>query len=491
MLPAASAVRAYSDVENDVTLILHMPGWDHDRLDKIEPLVRKLAGSQNWTNVIPITEQQMTQILGPTQNHDDPFAIKRFREFIGRESYDEVYYSHIVGGHAAQLCMRAYPNATRITYGESLGLMEDKDYVIASVTGSGWDENINPKQRKPEPEATKAVLILPADQTGDCLEGKELKIVPKSLALSVISEFQSSIPELNMYSQSLVQRQPCFLFILNNIADANFLTPEQEVSMYEEIARANVPKGASLILKGHPLATYPVDQMTAERLSNDFDVSIISPEFSRYPLEICEYLLKNTQVISLSYTSISIEYLYGRPVIYPFTKELVEKYFSEKTWNRYKGNDDFFRTLREALKTWDGKGVICSGKRVSFPPVSILVEDRGKAEEKNRTGVGLFQAGKVNDATQCFREAISLAPSNSEILSNLGIASWASKNQMDAIIYLSLAFSLNPNSRLVVLNLAQILISFDKKEAAKVVCFKYLSNNPQDTEIRDLYSRLN
>jgi tetratricopeptide (TPR) repeat protein len=482
-------MREYGDAVAEVVLLIHMPGWEIDRLQRIVPIIERQARSQGWLDVRVLTESQIANIVGPSGNHDDPGAIERFRRVLGNEAdaFTEVYFSHLVGGHAAQLCLRAFPQASRVTYGESMGLMEDKDYVLASITGAGWDESTQHLRRRPEPDATKAVLILPADQTGDCLQGKELFVVPRDLALQVIADFQITSPELGAYSRELLRQAsgPKFLFIAANLSDIGIVSPEGERDLYVEMIESCAPSGASILIKAHPLSTFPIDILTAEKLRSRYDVHIVSPEFNRYPMELWSDLLRECEVISLSYCSISLEYLFEKPVHYPLNIDIIKKYIDERAWNRWRDGDEFFRQQRQMLKTWDRNGVLCSGRRISFAPTRApaLSQDIDGAERKNQQGVALVQAGRLSEAVEIFKEGLALAPAYGAIATNLGVLSWNSKNQTDAVTYFSLALLSEPDNRVAVLNLSHVLLSLGNRQAAKAVCFRYLQRHVEDTEM--------
>jgi hypothetical protein len=501
MLPAACAVRWYGIREQcgagaEVTLLIHMPGFEADRLEAIAPLIQNQALSQGWRDVRLITESQMVAIVGPAGSHDDPGAIDRFRRFLGKDAagYTEVYFSHLVCGHAAPLCLRAFPAATRITYGESMGLMEDKDYVLASTTGAGWDEATAHLRRSPEPDATKAVLILPADQTGDCLVGKDLLVVPRTLALQVIADFQVALADLGTYSRELLARaagRP-FVFIAANLSDVGIISPERESDMYVELIEKCAPPGSSIFIKAHPLSVYPIEELTAVKLRSQYDVHCISPEYKRYPMEIWADLLARSEVIALSYCAVSLEYLFGIRVHYPFDFDTIKRYIDERAWNRLRDGDEFNRQQREHLKSWDGQGVLCSGRRVSFPPTRAreLTQNLTAAERKNQEGVALVQAGRLHEAIEIFKAGLVLAPVHGVLATNLGVTSWNVRREADAVTYLSLALLSEPDNRQAVLNLSHVLVSLGKREAAQSVCFGYLQRHADDAGVLELWGSL-
>jgi len=176
------------------------------------------------------------------------------------------------------------------------------------------------------------------DQTGNCLDGKELLIVPKDLVLEVVSDSQKSVPELADYSRELLASAPGphFLVLLENASDGNFLEFDREVALYEEMVRSHVSLGSTLIIKAHPLSIAPVDEALSRCLASDYVVRRVSDRFRRYPMELWRDLIRACEVMTMSYCSISLTFLYGKSVIYPMIPSLIEKYFPRQFWIRTK-----------------------------------------------------------------------------------------------------------------------------------------------------------
>jgi hypothetical protein len=217
---------------------------------------------------------------------------------------------------------------------------------------------------KPQPyQADKAVLILPMDQTGNCLNDMELIVVPKQQVQKIISDCQNSIPELVEYSRVLLASgpPPYIIILLENISDANLTTLEKEVSLYEENIRSHVSPKATVFIKGHPLSIAPVDEMLSHRLGTDYFPRVISHEFARYPIELWSGLVRACQVISIAYSNITLAYLYDVPVIYALNNSLIEKYIKPVFWDSFRDADLLYRGQLANLKNWDGQSVLWKG----------------------------------------------------------------------------------------------------------------------------------
>lgn len=501
MIPAVSAVRWFGEsqigkTDADAVILIHMPGWNEEQHRRIAPIIARQAASQGWMDVRYLTDDQMNQIVGPSGNPTDSVSLARFREMLGfSENYfTEIYFSHSIVGHAAQVCMGGFPTAKRITYGEGFGLMEDKEYVIASTTGMGWDEETQHLRRRVELEATKAVLILPADQTGDCLADKELIIVPRAVALSVIDDFQQTSPELVSYTQEVLKEVSGlpYLFMAANLADMGAMSQEAEAAMYAELIQSYAPPGSVVLIKAHPLGSARVDELVAEKLRSSHQAKVLSTKFNRYPIEMWRDLISACQVISLSTGAITLEYLFGKPVIYGFNSEILLKYLSERVLHRFIEGDALHRLILENLSRWDGKSVIASGRRRSSAPAagSPSIHRASLAEEINQRALAFLQTGQVESALQALEHGLRISPCDGILLQNLGVLNWNALKPVEAITYLLLAWAERPDDRQSAVNAVQVLRSVGNSTAARSVCFKYLQSNPVDTEISELYKQL-
>jgi hypothetical protein len=395
VLAALSAVKYYGltchgGAYDDVVTLVHNPGLSDPIAREAGTVVERIIASQGWTKPIVLTAGEMDEITRPTRLTSYSAVLKRFRQQIGRDHVDEVFFSFDVMGRAIELAMNAYPSAERITFGDALGLVYNKQYNQTLASGTHPDLTARIKELlkkilsshprrilkalnarfqplligRPLPlDANKAVLILPMDQTGDYLDGRELIVVPRQLVLDIISSCQKNISELGRYSQGLLADTPAphYLMLLDTFSEGNFTSFECEVAMYEEIVRRNVPKGATVFVKTHPLSVNPVAAALHSRLCGDFNTQIISRELSRYPMELWSDLIRACQVISMSYCIISLAFLYDKQVIYPLDSALIESFVPQRFWDLFKNADSMYRNQLTSLANWDGHSVLWKG----------------------------------------------------------------------------------------------------------------------------------
>lgn len=395
VLAALAAVRHFGDSNrlgspSRVVTIVHAPTDDRNAAAEIGRMVERLIASQGWPAPIVLTIADVLALA-----RDDGRSYRRslasFRKLVGAGEFDEVYYAHDFVNRVPELMMNAFPRARRITFGDSLGFVFNGRYLVAQVLGASreearaaveqaarddslgvpqramrWVRRQLSIERRPY-QANFAVLILPMDHTGDYLTDKELLVVPRAMTLEVIAECEAALPEVGGYSLELLSRtvSPRYLLVLENDVEANMMSLDEAVRMYETAVRRNTPVGATVLLKPHPLAVEPMAEEIARQLSPDYATMILSSELMRCPLELWKTLLDGCEVITpLSSCYVTLSYLYDKGVILASGRAWIEEFFPPKTWDYLTEVDERYRAMVSAMTTWDGKSVLWSGSLI-------------------------------------------------------------------------------------------------------------------------------
>jgi len=313
--------------------------------------------------------------------------LRNYRQLLSNADINEVYYAHDFVSDIPQLTMNAFPNALRVTYGDALGTTVNPDYYQARLTGKSRAEAtavaraaaknpVNTAIRSPKQvisnlvqgrmrslKAEVAALVLPVDQGGDFLRGKKLIVVPRNLALEVIRDLEHGLPELVDYSREVLAGTPAphFVLLTENWTEAGILSPERAVGMYEELLRRSVPAGATVLIKAHPLAVEPLAERLMGQVRGTYHVTVIPDDIARYPLELWRTLLSSCQVLGvMSYTSISLRYLYGTEPG-DLGAELIEQFAPEGIGDRFVEAEEMYSHILRQLGTWDQASVLWKG----------------------------------------------------------------------------------------------------------------------------------
>ena len=387
VLAALSAVKWYSYKQYTfedckIVTIINVPGIPRKELQITADIIEKMTSVHGWEKPVILSDNDIAIILQKGYLTSCKTQLKRFREYLGLERVDEIYYAHDVIGDIPRLAMNCYPEALRITFGDALGCVYDKKLHITLAQGTKQTVIVKIKfqfQKKCHTirnslrhfflgrlnylQASIAVLILPMDQTGLCLKDIVLHVVPKNIVQEIISHCLKAIPELDEYSRQIlsVSPKPCFIFLLENFSEGNFTTMENEVNLYKNIIYKHVPLGATILIKKHPLSKMDTAELLVSHLGIDYNTRVISEPHSKYPIELWQKLVRECQIISFSYPAVSLQYLYDKKIIYPMNRTLIEKYINPAFWDSYFNADQMYRGQMENLSTWDRNSILWRG----------------------------------------------------------------------------------------------------------------------------------
>jgi acetyltransferase-like isoleucine patch superfamily enzyme len=499
LLSAIAAVRWRGFLNNngnesaEVVTVLHTPGWSDEKMRENLIVASTLCRSQRWPDPVIITSDHLQQMARSSNDPCGATATENFRRIFGNFNFDEVYYAHNVVGDLPSLMMKSYPRATKITYGESLGWLVEKEYVIAQASNAGWDEAAYQSRgtvQDTSNEATEAVLVLPADSTGDCLKGKNLSVPPRSLVLAILDDFKKVLPEIATISPSLVNvgKSNNYLILLSNLADAGSSTIENELAFYTESIRAVAPAGSRLVIKPHPLSVIPIEKMLCEQLSHEYSIERIPETLNRYPIEIWDTVVNSCEVLSNSYTIISLEYLFRKKVHFTLTPERIKKYINRPSWNYFNDQHQVLGEQRDALKHWNGREVLWTGRRKSHapestpPPTTVIDSKQSDSDSAEKS-----YTNNLADGAAFFVKVLSPPPRDhlhllNKIAEDLSLIKEA-KEKIQYLSFLHATFSDDPT---IATKLCEILIQQSEIDAARAVCTSYVKRLPDNANMQEL-----
>ncbi len=103
-------------------------------------------------------------------------------------------------------------------------------------------------------------------------------------------------------------------------------------------------------------------------------------------------------------------------------------------------------------------------------------------EEWLGQGEAAFSKGRFAEAEESFRMAAQFNPFHPGPHSRLGTAYWRQGKTEDALNSLMRALELDPEHRDAVMNCAEVLFAFDRREDARLVLDAYVAKHPHDEE---------
>jgi hypothetical protein len=261
--------------------------------------------------------------------------------------------------------MQAFPKATRICYGDSFGLVYSHAYFESLMyyglrSFTSFASKLKRKWILPRAlhrlHPAVAILAIPCDPGMDFIMHCELKIPPKKLLHRTIVSMNKGLPDFSSYLKEIISqaRFPLIILATSNLTESKLCEQHNEIALYLDIIKAEVNSPATILIKPHPGSSQSTMNELASSLREQHDVIIFDKKYNALPIELAEELIKNSKILSISYASISIPYLYNSPVKHALSHDLITRYIYPEKQNWLNSNNDLYLKMINALKKWGG-----------------------------------------------------------------------------------------------------------------------------------------
>lgn len=351
-LAAAIQLRRHEGAESTAPLLVLVwsdPGVAESVLRKREEAFELLLAPFTWVRLVFVPPDHVKANL--SANLRVATKARYLQQRFGRNAFAAIYYAHDIGSDFfAQSAMQAFPRATRVCFGDALGVVYSNAYYTdqtfpieplvrclrkpaQTLRNIFW--RLKRRWTLPLPgsrlDAQYAVLILPCDPGGDFLPGKRVLVVDQRTLGIVLDGLAGAVAHCLTAAQSGVDvgGDERFVMLLGSFSESGLTTEPQECAMYVEAAQLHVPSGSVILLKAHPASYSGKIRRIADVLAERYRVEFAGND--ALPIEALRALVENHRVISFSYSSVSLLYLYGSAVIHAMTTELIDKYFPADT----------------------------------------------------------------------------------------------------------------------------------------------------------------
>jgi hypothetical protein len=300
---------------------------------------------------------------------------------FSKNEFTHFFYAHDVVGNTVQSLCLAFPRAVRVCIGDALGMVCDRDFhvgLIVNGTRPSPRKMIEARvrrifktlvrRRKVLPNESiipdRASLILPVDQTGWSLFGVPVFVPQREIVLQILNRMAESLPKLQEFIDDLllqVPSSPVFVLLMENLAEGGTISFEKEAEMYATIIREAAPVGTRVLIKGHPGETIDREPALRALLGDHCQLSSVPCSLKRIPFELWTKLITRSTIISLSYPSLSIEYLFGKRVVNPASDSFIEKWWVPHFWETYKDSLKLYKAPLANLSGWNRRGLLAKG----------------------------------------------------------------------------------------------------------------------------------
>lgn len=329
------------------------PATEHKTRERRLQAFKVLLESSPWITLFFPEQNEVKSHL----SHNSRVIRKAgyLRGKFGQSAFAAIYYAHdISADFIAQSAMQAYPNASRVCFGDALGVVYSNDYFTDHTYPVGAAEVFKrPMQtirnllfrlkrtwtlpsRKYRLNADYAVLVLPCDPGNDFLVGKKLQTVDFETLSHVLHNLSSSAEQYLSKQTKYVDGDPSssVVMLLGSYSESRLISEIQECDLYVEVARLHIFPGSKIILKAHPVSQPEKIALIKQALSAHYETIVVIND--DIPIETMPLLAKQYKIISFSYSSVSLLYLYGSAVLHAMNDALIDKFFPEdkRIWMR-------------------------------------------------------------------------------------------------------------------------------------------------------------
>lgn len=352
LLPGLAAIVQFrlqqgSDTDAPATVLVWSdPGIGTDFLNQRRQAFERLLKAFPWAALVFPSPQDIQAHLSP--NFRVAAKARHLRQRFGADAFGAVFYAHDMGSdYLAQSAMQAFPRAQRVCFGDALGVVYSNDYYtrltyplatslleglkapVRQLASIFWrcKRGFTLPRRRDRLDAGYAALILPCDPGGDFLPGKVLLEISRGTLDRVLAGLASGA-EQGTGPHAALDGGACadkHLMLLGSFSESGFTSEAEEREMYLQAARAHLPPGATVILKAHPASYGEKVRRIAEALAPHYQVE--STATDALPIEALPHLARCRSVISFSYSSVSLHYLYGSRVVHAMTAGLIDRHF--------------------------------------------------------------------------------------------------------------------------------------------------------------------
>lgn len=351
--------------DSEVVLLIYDLSVPTEVEKSLEEAILSLAAVRRWKSIVFVSAAEMSRMM----RRRYPDSIDELRSAIGEPTFEEIAIMRDYSGAGSPLILNAYPDAVKITYGDSFGLVGNESelrfrWSWSLKSGRSLLKAIVRKVLLGSPKRFSfdaAVLTLPIDWSGSYLSEIQLLVPPRGFALAILKECGACLSELNSYCQILLDgAHDPYVILLSTLSDSQLMSSEDEIDLYVSLIRQTVPRGSTVFLKPHPRGEINVLTSVMKRIGSEYSFQVIDDSrFSRLPIELWRLLIEECRIVAVYSTCcLNLNYFYGKEVILPLNESNIRQYvYPKRIASVVKGNAMNLESLNR-LKEWDGKSPV-------------------------------------------------------------------------------------------------------------------------------------
>jgi hypothetical protein len=325
--------------KNDITLLIYETFVPAENEILFQNTIKEIANIVKIEKIVFINQIDSNQL---SKMHYKK-SILKLKSIIEQQSFDYLFLARDFGSFITKLIPNTYPQAVKVEYGDSFGLVGNEKYLDLSIL------QIFKKPVSSLKVISKiiiyghyhkkipfdySVITMPLVWDSKYLIDKKLLIPEMNFVKEIFYQISVQLTQLNNYCKSLINNSSeCKLYLLTNLHNSGACTFENELAMYEEIILKTAKNGQTIIIKNHPRGSDEMLNQLNERLRNSFDIQLINDKkYSFIPIELWSTIMNNCEIFPVySTSSIALKYLFSKSVILTLDAKMIDKYlYSDK-----------------------------------------------------------------------------------------------------------------------------------------------------------------
>lgn len=308
----------------------------------------------------------------------DQAKDKSYIASIAANVPDYLFYAHDVVGVLLDTIVSLFGSAKLVCYGDALGQFFKREVHLGYLSQDGFfrkakkhlgsflGKEVHGSYKKTA-DPDYAVLSIPVSQSKFPRKTK-LMVPSHRLVLDVFLKCADNNQYIKSCCAALISeidkypKRPVYLFPIENMAEGNFISEDDEINLYAEAMDRFCEEGALIFIKPHPGEKSDKVLLLKEKLQGKYTIVKMEKAYKRYPIELFLPLIKRCRVLCMFYPVLSLKYLYDVAVYQPLSDEMIERYFDRRYWNSYKNAISLNVVPLGRLARWDGETLLYNGR---------------------------------------------------------------------------------------------------------------------------------
>lgn len=368
--------RAAGSLEREDHLVIYDLCAPKGQTDEFAAFIRRMATLvHDWESVVYVRPEHLNAIAEDLNQQGVESALERVYELLGVREADEIYLSRN-WQFGNQLFINAYESASKVSYGDSIGIYFSEAYFSppapeapAAANGFSLRGKLGGLKRRlsraaEPPRALKEVgfdvgyFLLP-DILGESPPMKTLPLEGRH-SLELFRRLSGLLAEEQVSSvRGQLAGRPAVILMTSNFSEAGRMTVEHELSAYVKfLEEAECPPDSVLVVKPHPRDGAAKIERLRSALGGLFTEVILLDETDLFFLPFEIFLLRvftgadgevsrGIKVVTFSTACLSLALLFNLEPLVGFGPRLVEEHFqAEHVPGRVRHERDLQRAIR-------------------------------------------------------------------------------------------------------------------------------------------------